>query len=66
MLGIFSLSVLVLHETLLVSVLMNGSDSYGRRRKDLELGPHKLLGIRRMDIPESTDKGVVWSDEGSR
>ena len=25
-----------------------------------------LLDIRRMDSPECTDKGVMWSEEGSR
>ena len=50
MIGIYSLSVLVLHETLLVPVLMYGvRQCYGKRRRDLDLGctdgqPQRIAG----------------------
>ena len=41
-LEICSLSVVVLHETLRVPVIMYGSETcYGKRRKDLELGLYR-------------------------
>ena len=50
MLWICSLSVLVLNETLLVSVLETVRQCYRRRRMDLAVGLYRcLLGIMRMD-----------------
>ena len=73
MLGICSLSVLVLHEILLVPVLMYGSETMlwkkeRSRIRDVQLENLKgLLGIRRMDsVPNARKKGVVQSEEGSR
>ena len=60
MLGIFSLSVLVLHETLLVPVLMYGNEMIWRVKERPRLRAaqmdnlRELLGIRRMDrIPNT-------------
>ena len=73
MLGICSLSVLVLHKTLLVPLLMYGSETIlwkeecSRIRAVQMNNLGGLLGIRRMDRdPICTDKGVVWSEEGFR
>ena len=60
----------VLHETLLVPVLMYGSETMlwkeeerSRIRAVQMDNLRDLLGIRRMDSPECTDKRVVRSDE---
>ena len=66
MLGICSLSVLVLHETLLAPVLIYGSETMLWKQEErsriraVQMDNLKeLLGIRRMD-------GVVWSKERFR
>ena len=64
----------VLHETLLVSVLMYDSETMLLNEKEKSrIKPvqmdnlRRLLGIRKMDrCPEYTDKGVVWSEKGSK
>ena len=74
MLGICSLSMLVLNETLLVPVFMYGNETMLWREKERSRvravqmdNLRRLLGIRRMDkSPKCTDKGVVQSEEGSR
>ena len=72
------MSVLVLHETLLVPAVMYGSETYGRRRRDLGLGLYRwttsgMLGIRKMDrVPNAlvrelciVIKGLVVFSNGS-
>ena len=66
MLGICSLSVLVLHETLLVHVLMYGSETMLWKEKeisrirDIQMNNLRgLLGIRRMNSRECRDMGIV-------
>ena len=73
MLGISSLSVLVLHETLPVTVLMYGvRQGYGKRRRDLDLGctdeqPQSIVRYLEDGYGlKCTDKGVKGSEEGSR
>ena len=67
MLGICSLSVLVLHETLVFPVLMYGSETMLWKERErsrvraVQMDNFRgLLGIRRMD------KGVMRSEEGFR
>ena len=61
MLGICSLSVLVLQETLFVSVLMYGSETMLWKEERSRIRAvhienlRGLLGIRRMDSPECMD-----------
>ena len=75
MLGICSLSVLVLHETLLVPVLIYGSKTILWKEKERSRvsavqmdNLRGLLDIRRMDrVPNAwIHKGVVQSEEGSK
>ena len=63
----------ILHETLLVPFLMYGSETIlwkekeKSRIRDVQMGNLRgFLGIRRMNSPECTNKGVVRSDEGDR
>ena len=62
----------VLHKTLLVPVLMYGSETllWKKQRPRIRSAQmdnlKSLLGIRRTDSPECTDKGVVRGDEGNR
>ena len=63
----------VLHETLLVPVLMFGSETIlckekeRSRIRDVHMDNlRELLGIMSMDSPECTDKGVVRSEERDR
>ena len=65
--------VTVLHETLLVPVLMYDSETIIWREKEISRvravqmdNLRGLLGIRRMDSPKCTDKGVMQSEEGSK
>ena len=61
----------VFHETLLASFLTYGSktmlwkEERSRIRAVQTDSLKALLGIRRMDSPESMDKGVVQSDKRS-
>ena len=71
MLGICSLSVLVLHETLLVPVLIYGSETMLWKEKERSIiravqidNLIGLLDIMRMDSPKCTDKGDMWNEEG--
>ena len=71
--GISSWSVLVLHETLLVTVLMYGSKTMLWKEKERSRirgvqmdNLRGLLGIKRMDSPKCMDKGIEWSEEGGR
>ena len=73
MLGICSLTVLVLHETLLVPVLMYGSETMLWKEKErYRIGAvqmNKLKGflhIRRMDSVSNIRIRVVLSDEENR
>ena len=72
MLGICRLSVLELHEILLVPVLNYASETVLRKEERSRIRAAQmdnlrgLLGIRRMDSPECMDKAVVRSDEQSR
>ena len=63
----------VLHQLLLVPVLTYGSETLMLREKErsriwaVEMDNLRgLLGIRRMDSPECTDKAVVRGDEECR
>ena len=65
----------ILHETLLVLVLMYGSETMLWKEKErsrtraVQMDNPRgllLLGIRRMDSPKCMDKGVVLSEEGGR
>ena len=67
------MSVFVLHETMLIPVLVYGSETRlwkkekRSRIRAIQMDNLKgLLGIRRMDSPGITDKGVVLSEEGGR
>ena len=75
MLGICSLSVLesCMRHCLQVPVLMYGSETMLWREKERSRlravrmdNLRGLLGIRKMDSPKCMDRGVVWSEEGSR
>ena len=58
-----------MHETLLVAVLVYGNEimlwkEERSRIRAIQIGNLRgLLGIRRMDSPESTDKEIVQSDK---
>ena len=55
----------VLHETLFLSVLMNGSENERSRIRAVQMDNLRgLLGIRMMDSPKYINKGVVQSEEG--
>ena len=63
----------VSHETLVVPVLTYASETFLWKEKERSWiravqmdNLRGLLGIRRMDSPECTDKGVVRSDEWRR
>ena len=60
----------VLHETLLVPVLMYGSETVMERSRVRALQMDKLkglLGIRRMDrVPNARIRELLWNEEGSR
>ena len=65
--------VRVLNETLLVPVLMYGSETMlwkGKKRSRIRAvqmdNLRGLLGIRKMDSPQCTDKGVLRSGGGGR
>ena len=60
MLGICSSSVLVLHETLFVPVLMYCSDRMLWREE------RSRVRVVQMDNLKCMDKGVMQSEEGSR
>ena len=68
MLGICSLSVLVLYETLLVSGLIYSSKSMLWKEEISRISvvqiDRGLLGIRRMNRVKNARMEVVWSDEG--
>ena len=73
MLGICSLSVLVLHETVLVPILLYVSETMlwkekeGPRVRAIQMDNLRgLLGIRRMDRVPNAWIRELYSDEGHR
>ena len=59
--------MLVLHETMLVPVVMYGSEiMLGKDKGRSRIRPIKMDNLRCLLVIRRMDKRVVWSDKGSR